>query len=95
MNSWEVSQRSYQPTKRPILVSPEGGRAVERREPVSGSSGSVKATPDRGRVTERRKREPGVPVEAAFALVGFMALGGFVFGALFGVMSRTRQREYD
>ena len=94
-HAWEASERSYQPTKRPILVSPEGGRAVERREPVSASSGAVNATPDGGGVTERRNRAPESdgPVEAAFALVGFMALGGFLFGALFSAMFGRWQRE--
>lgn len=88
--AWLEEEESHQPTVSPKVVHAAAGQAVEPRGRVLGSNGAVHATPDGGRVIEHRKHpfeseRSGFDVATATAT----AIGGFLYGGLFGAVCRT------
>ena len=84
---WDASERSYQPTKRPLPV-PNGGEVVERRNGGSYSGGVIEASPDGGRVIEQREpaSDVGRSFKTIFMAVGVTGTGGFLYGVMFGAI---------
>ena len=93
-SAWEASERSHQPTKRP-LPAPNADQVVERQNGRSSSGGSIQATPDGGQVLELRERtiDSGRSIRAVSATLSVTALGGFLYGALFSAIVGVKRLE--